>query len=162
MCCPRLITATASPQACFTSRHLPPALSAWYTGTAARLRQSRRDMSTRGMGPSEAGGLGFPKWPCVGRRSAGRGERAAQKEVEFGHPSIINAHVLHCVNHVHAATIQQESLGPASGLAKATAHGRVFALHQPDLAIGLIHHRLHASDATAGMVLEVHTPLLGK
>jgi hypothetical protein len=56
-------------------RHLPPALSAWYTGTAARLRQSRRDMSTRGMGPSEAGGLGFPKWPCVGRRSAGRGER---------------------------------------------------------------------------------------
>ena len=56
-------------------RHLPPALSAWYTGTAARLRQSRRDMSTRGMGPSEAGGVGFPKWPCVGRRSAGRGER---------------------------------------------------------------------------------------
>ena len=56
-------------------RHLPPALSAWYTGTAARLRQSRRDMSTRGMGPSEAGGLGFPKWPCVGRRSTGRGKR---------------------------------------------------------------------------------------
>ena len=63
------------PRVAMPLRHLPPALSAWYTGTAARLWQSRRDMSTRGLGPSEAGGLGFPKWPCVGRRSTGRGKR---------------------------------------------------------------------------------------
>ena len=63
------------PRVAMPLRHLPPALSAWYTGTVARLWQSRRDMSTRGLGPSEAGGFGFPKWPCVGRRSTGRGKR---------------------------------------------------------------------------------------
>ena len=49
-------------------------------------------MSTRGLGPSEAGGLGFPKWPCVGRRSTGRGKRGRR---DRGQPQAQKPHQPH-------------------------------------------------------------------
>ena len=44
-------------------------------------------------------------------------------------PTVIDAHILDCIDHVNAATIQQDALCPSRCFTQPTTNGGIFALH---------------------------------